>query len=94
MPIQNLKTIRQLAAARARSRVEWYMNTSSLIAKGVLEIDSDVSQPSKTLNDTENGMVATSMMGEIKPTARSQDITKTSIRCAITAKKPTQPQNT
>ena len=51
MPIQNLKTITQLAAARARSRAEWYRNTSSLIAKGVLEIDRDISQPSKALND-------------------------------------------
>ena len=63
MPIQNLKTIMQLAAARARSRAEWYRNTSSLIAKGVLGIDRDISQPSKVLNDIEKGMVATSMMG-------------------------------
>ena len=39
MPMQNLKTIVQLAAARAKSRAEWFRNTSSLISKGVLEID-------------------------------------------------------
>ena len=63
MPMQNLKTIIQLAAARARSRAEWFRNTSSLISKGTLEIDRDISQPSKILNDIEKGIVATSLMG-------------------------------
>ena len=63
MPIQNLKTIILLAAARARTRAELYRNTSSLISKGVLEIDRDLSRPSKALNDTAKGMIATSLMG-------------------------------
>ena len=85
MPMQNLKTIVQLAAARARSRAEWFRNTSSLISKGVFEIDRDISQPSNNLTDTEKGMVATSLMGgnqaRCEVSKYNEDVDKTCNYC-------------
>ena len=63
MPYQSLKKLVLQAAARARTRAEWKRNTGSTTSNEILEIDRDLSQVSKVLNDLEKGIVAASMMG-------------------------------
>ena len=55
MPYQNLKTMVLLAAARAGTKAEWHRGTGNSVSKGMLEIDRELSQISKALNDTEKG---------------------------------------
>ena len=55
--------LRIYAAARARTRAEWYRETSNTMTKEALEFDRELCQVSNVLGEVEKGMVATSMMG-------------------------------
>ena len=52
-----------MAAARARTRAEFTRDTSSIVANGLLEIDRELSQVNKNLDDEEKAMVRTATMG-------------------------------
>ena len=54
------------AATRARTRAEWARNKINPQAIRCLEIDRDISQVSKDLNDLEKGVMATALMGGIQ----------------------------
>ena len=85
MPYQNLKTMVLHAAARARTRAERSRDTGNATANEILEIDRDLSQVSNVLNDTEKGMVATSMMGGTQAKCElskyNEDVTKQCNHC-------------
>ena len=63
MPYQSLKPMVLQAAARARTRAEWYRNTGNMLSKEILEIDRGLSQVCKNLDEVEQGMIRTSLMG-------------------------------
>ena len=63
MPYQSLKPLVLMAAARARTRAEFTRDTSSIVANGLLEIDRELSQVNKHLDDEEKAMVRTATMG-------------------------------
>ena len=60
---QSLKPLVLHAAGRARSRAEWNRSGSSKLARGPIEIDSELSQVSKKLNNEEQGIVRTVLAG-------------------------------
>ena len=60
---QSLKPLVLLAAGRARAKAEWNRKGSDKLARGPIEIDSELSQVSKKLNDEEQGIVRTVLAG-------------------------------
>ena len=73
IPYQSRKGQLHMMATRARNKAEWCRSTTTRMTTGLREIDREASQIDKHLNDLEQGIVRTAMMGG---TMAKQEISK------------------